>query len=108
MCQQLASNNLPKAVHAVWRAGSPVCRPWPPLALPSLLSRPGAMPVLSARPCAVSAADEATRVVTLQWLLSPPCTSPAAKDSCTGAFPGQVLAHPCEETMWSVEHHSAS
>lgn len=66
------------------------------------------MPILSARPCAVSAADEAIRVVTLQWLLSPPCTSPAAKDSCTGAFPGQVLARPCEEAMWSAEHHSAS
>ncbi|GAB1300673.1 Tuberin [Apodemus speciosus] len=68
-----------------------------PPTLPRSNTVPGAMPVLSDRPCAVSVADEATRVVTLQWLLSPPCTSPAAKDSCTGAFPGQNSAVVLEE-----------
>lgn len=80
---------------------------WPPLALPSLLSRLGAVPVLLGL-CVVSAADVAAHVVPLQWPLSPPCTSPAAKDSCTGAFPGQVFVHPFEEAVFAAECHLAS
>lgn len=81
---------------------------WPPLALPSLLSRLGAVPVLLLGLSVVSAADVAAHVVPLQWPLSPPCTSPAAKDSCTGAFPGQVFVYPFEEVVFAAERHLAS
>lgn len=34
----------------------------------------------------------------LQWPLSPPCASPAAKESCTGAFPGQVFVRLAKDS----------
>lgn len=99
------------STQAGWRAGTcvqhdrpPAPHRWPATAGPPLsLSRLGVcagLAVLSSLLdlSVVSPSADWPLTVSLQWPLSSPCTSPVAKESCTGAFPGQVFIRLCKES----------
>ena len=78
-----------------------------PLSLQARVLAGPAVPVLSVRLCVAFLLLTGRSRFPLQWPLSPPCASPGAKESCTGAFPGQVFVRSLRKAVFAAERRSA-